>query len=45
MNQTRRHHTVPRTRGAAGKAFIVYLGTGSIFAAVIAYFIFHSMGC
>ena len=43
------HHqppkTVTRTRGAAGKAFIVYLGTGSVLAAVIAYFVFSGMGC
>ena len=32
-------------KAAAGKALLVYLGTGSIGAALIAYLIFHSMGC
>ena len=30
---------------AAGKAFIVYLGTGSIGVAILAYIIFKVMGC
>ena len=37
--------TDPRRRGAIGKAFLVYLGTGSIGIAIIAYIIFASMGC
>jgi hypothetical protein len=32
-------------KAAAGKALLVYLGTGSIGAALIAYLIFHGMGC
>jgi len=36
---------IPARRGAAGKAFLVYLGSGSILFAIIAYFVFHSMGC
>ena len=35
---------VPRERGAIGKAFLVYLGTGSVLAAVVAYFLFAGMG-
>ena len=31
--------------GAAGKALIVYLGSGSIVLAIVAYLIFNSMGC
>lgn len=34
-----------KRKGAAGKAFIVYLGTGSVLAAVVAYFLFSGMGC
>ena len=32
-------------RGAAGKAFIVWLGSGSVLLAVLAYFLFSAMGC
>ena len=35
----------PKRRGAIGKAFLVYLGTGSIGAAIIAFIIFKMMGC
>lgn len=31
--------------GAIGKAFLVYLGTGSVVAAIVAYLIFAGMGC
>ena len=31
--------------GAAGKAFIVWLATGSLGLAVVAYLIFAGMGC
>lgn len=34
-----------RARGAAGKALLVYLGTGSIGVAVVAYILFKVMGC
>ena len=37
--------TDPRRRGAAGKALIVLLGTGSLGAAVVAFIIFKMMGC
>lgn len=36
---------ITRARGAIGKAFLVYLGTGSVLAAVVAYFLFAGMGC
>jgi hypothetical protein len=43
------HDTLPLTdakrRGAAGKALIELLGTGSIGAAVVAFIIFKMMGC
>lgn len=31
--------------GAAGKALLVYLGTGSIGAAIVAFLLFKGMGC
>lgn len=31
--------------GAAGKALIVYLGSGSVLLAILAYFLFSGMGC
>lgn len=34
-----------RRRGAAGKALIVWLVSGSGIAAIIAYLLFSSMGC
>ena len=37
--------TDPKRRGAAGKALIVYLATGSLGAAVVAFLIFKMMGC
>jgi hypothetical protein len=37
--------TDPKRRGAAGKALIVLLGTGSLGAAVVAFIIFKMMGC
>jgi len=37
--------TLPQRAGAIGKAFLVYLGTGSIAAAIIAYLVFAGMGC
>jgi hypothetical protein len=35
----------PQERGAIGKALLVYLGTGSVVVAGIAYLIFTGMGC
>ena len=32
-------------KGAIGKALLVYLGTGSIGVAIVAYLIFSGMGC
>ena len=32
-------------RGAIGKALLVYLGTGSVVVALIAYALFSGMGC
>jgi hypothetical protein len=37
--------SIPQRVGAAGKALLVYLGTGSIGAALIAYLIFRGAGC
>ena len=34
-----------RRRAAAGKALIVYLATGSLGAAVVAFLLFKMMGC
>ena len=37
--------SIPARVGAAGKALIVYLGTGSVGAALVAYLLFKGMGC
>ena len=37
--------SIPQRVGAAGKALLVYLGTGSIGAALVAYLIFRGAGC
>ena len=37
--------TLRARAGAAGKALLVYLGSGSILFAIIAYLVFSSMGC
>ena len=37
--------SLPQRAGAIGKAFLVYLGTGSVLVAVIASFVFAGMGC
>jgi hypothetical protein len=37
--------TDPKRRGAAGKALVVYLATGSLGAAIVAFLIFRMMGC
>ena len=34
-----------RRRGAAGKALLVYLATGSVGAALVAFLVFKMMGC
>ena len=43
--ETENRPSLPQRAGAIGKAFLVYLGTGSVLAAVVAYFIFAGMGC
>ena len=40
-----RNRLVARAKAAIGKAFLVYLGTGSIGAAIVAFLIFKMMGC
>ena len=40
-----RNRLVARAKAAIGKAFLVYLGTGSIGAAVVAFILFKMMGC
>jgi hypothetical protein len=42
---TKVRKSIPQRVGAAGKALIVYLGTGSIGAALVAYLIFRAAGC
>ena len=37
--------SLPQRVGAIGKAFLVYLGTGSIGVAIVAFIIFKMMGC
>ena len=32
-------------RGAIGKALLVWLGTGSVGAAIVAFLLFRGMGC
>ncbi len=39
------HHTPAARRGAAGKALIVWLASGSLGIAVVAYLIFAMAGC
>ena len=40
-----RNRLVARAKAAIGKAFLVYLGTGSIGVAIVAFIIFKMMGC
>ena len=40
-----RNRLAARAKAAAGKALIVYLATGSLGAAVVAFIIFKLMGC
>jgi hypothetical protein len=37
--------SIPARVGAAGKALIVYLATGSVGAALVAFLLFKGMGC
>lgn len=37
--------SIPPRRGAIGKAFIVWLASGSLGIAVVAFLIFWAMGC
>jgi hypothetical protein len=43
--QPKKRKSIPQRVGAAGKAALVYLGTGSIGAALVAYLIFRAAGC
>jgi hypothetical protein len=43
--ETEKKPSLPQRAGAIGKAFLVYLGTGSIGVAIVAYLIFAGMGC
>ena len=40
-----RNRLIGRAKAAAGKALLVYLGTGSLGVAIVAYLIFRMMGC
>lgn len=40
-----RNRLIRKAKAAAGKAFIVYLATGSLGAAVVAFIVFKMMGC
>ena len=42
---TRPRPSIPARAGAAGKAFIVYLATGSIGVALLAFLLFRGIGC
>jgi hypothetical protein len=37
--------SIPARAGAIGKAFLVYLGTGSVGVAIVAFLVFKAMGC
>lgn len=37
--------SIPARVGAAGKALIVYLATGSVGAALVAFLLFKGVGC
>jgi len=39
------HVSIPARVGAAGKALIVYLATGSVGAALVAFLLFKGAGC
>ena len=41
----RRSRLIAKAKGAAGKALLVWLGTGSLGAAIVAFIIFKMMGC
>jgi len=41
----RRNRLIAKAKGAAGKALLVWLGTGSLGAAIVAFIIFKLMGC
>ena len=45
MDKNTQPQTLRARAGAAGKALIVYLGSGSVILAIVAYLIFNSMGC
>ena len=41
----RRNRLIRKAKAAAGKALLVYLGTGSLGVAIVAYILFRMMGC
>lgn len=41
----RRNRLIGKAKAAAGKALLVWLGTGSLGAAIVAFIIFKMMGC
>ncbi len=43
--ELKQHRSLPQRVGAVGKALLVYMGTGSVVVAGIAYLIFSGMGC
>lgn len=43
--QTQNKPSLPQRAGAIGKALLVWLGTGSLGLAIVAYLIFAGMGC
>ena len=45
MESQKQNRSFPQRAGAIGKAFLVYLGTGSIGVAIVAFIIFKMMGC
>ena len=44
-NSAKPRMSIPARVGAAGKALIVYLATGSVGAALVAFLLFKMMGC
>jgi hypothetical protein len=42
---TKVRQSIPARAGAAGKAFIVYLASGSVGLALVAFLLFKGMGC
>jgi hypothetical protein len=45
LNRDEAPQSIPPRRGAVGKALIVWLASGSLGLAVVAYLIFAGVGC